>query len=258
MTARVAAFALLAAALPTAAQQADPGLKLRMSELELGATHERLSGGRADWRSLYLEGARQLGERRTVYGGVRETERFGLRDSEGWLGYYHPLSPAWTAMVEAGASAEHRVLPRYFVSGQLLRQLAGGFGVSFGLRHGSYRNSGVDLLQLGAERYWGEFRAAYTLYAGRPQGGPSAVAHRFGVNYYYGERSSVGLSLTSGREAENTGTPAGVVTTAVRNLTIEGRHWLDPAWALGWSVLAHEQGSLYRREGFRIGLRHRF
>lgn len=254
-----AALALLLAAGGAQAQQpADGGLKLRMSEVELGATHERLSGGRPDWRSIYLEGSHPLGERRVIYGGLRETLRFGLADTEIWAGYSHPLGREWTAVVEGSASGEHRVLPKYSALGQLTRHLPGGWGLSAGLKHSEYSLSGVNLLVLGAERYWGNFRAGYNLYAGRPEGATTGVAHRFALNYYYGERSTVGIALAAGREVENVGPPLGVASTDVRSLSLSGRHWFAPSWALSWDLLAHEQGSLYRREGIRLGLRHRF
>lgn len=255
---RLAALFLTAAASAALAQPADGGLKLRMSEIELGITRERLSGARPDWRSVYLEGAHTLAPRRTVYGGVRQTERFGLRDSEESIGYYHPLAPDWNALVEASVSEQHRVLAKYSLFGQLSKQLPEGWALSLGLRHSEYNLTGVNLIVAGVERYWGNFRGAYTLYSGRPEGARSGEAHRFQLNYFYGERSTVGLSVTAGREVENTGPPAGIVTSNVRDVTFTGRHWMTPDWALSWDVLAHEQGNIYRRQGFRIGIRHRF
>jgi YaiO family outer membrane protein len=255
------AAALLGAALCAQAQQkpqADAGLKLRMSEIELGATHERLSGGRPGWRSLYLEGQHRLGERHAVYGGIRETERFNLGDTEVWAGYTRPFGPDWTALVEASASGSHRVLPKYSLFGQVSRRLAAGWSLNLGLRHSEYNLSGVNLLVMGGERYFGNWRAAYTLYNGRPEGASSGSAHRFALSYYYGERSSVGLAFTTGREVENVGPPLGITSTDVRNLTLAGRHWFTPAWALTWELLTQEQGTLYRRDGFRLGLRHQF
>lgn len=258
MTGRVlAALVLVAAAFAARGQVAD-SLKLKLSEIELGASHERLSNGRGDWRSTSLEGAHKFAERQTLYGGVRDTERFGLADTEVWAGYYHPLARDWTALVEASTSGEHHVLPRNSLFGQLAWQLGGGWSLNAGLRHSEYNRTAVDLLVLGAERYWGNFRAAYTMYSGRPEGAPSGLAHRFVLNYYYGDGSSVGASVTTGREVENVGPPTGILVTEVRNLTIYGRHWLSADWGLSWEVLAHEQGSLYRREGFRLGLRYRF
>ena len=256
----LSALLLLLALAPAAAlaQSADGVLRLRMSEVELGASRERLSGGRPDWTGLSLEGVHRFAPRQTLYGGVRETERFGLRDTEIWAGYYHPLAPTWTALVEASASGEHRVLAKHSLFGQLSKQLPGGWGLSAGLRHSEFTRSGVNVLVLGAERYWGNFRAGYNLYAGRPEGAQTGVAHRFSLNYYYGEGSTVGISATAGREVENAGPPTGIITTDVRNLTLTGRYWMTPDWALSWDLVAHEQGSLYRRQGFRLGLRHRF
>lgn len=259
MRARAAAFALALAAVPGHAPAADGAAVPRSSELELGASNERLTGGRADWRSVYLEGAHTFAARRTLYGGVRQTERFELRDTEEWFGYSHPLDAAWTSLIEASASQQHQVLPRYSVFGQLAKQLGEGWGASFGLRHSEYNASGVNLLVAGAERYWGSYRGAYTLYAGRPEGAASTgVAHRLQLNYYYGERSSIGVAAAAGREVENLGPAGGIVTTDVRSLSLAGRHWMTPEWALSWEVSAHQQGDLYRRQGIRLGARRRF
>ena len=160
---RRAAALLLAALLAPAARAqtppplspADAPLKLRMSEVELGASRESLTGGRADWTSTSLEGVHRFGPRQTLYGGVRETERFSLRDTEVWAGYYHPLGEKWTALVEASASGQHNVLPKSSFYGQLSRQLPDGWGLSAGLRHSEYTLSKVNLLVLGAERYFG-------------------------------------------------------------------------------------------------------
>ena len=228
------------------------------TEIEGGFSQEKLSGGRADWKSRYLEAAHKIGERQTVYGGIRETERFGLRDSELSAGYYHPLTASITGLLEGTYSDQHNVLPRYSVGGQLAWQAGNGWVVSGGLRHSEYTATGTDLALLGLERYWSAFRAGYTLYLGKPEGASSASAHRLTFSYYYGDGSSVTLGGTRGREAENVGPPLGVASTDVRSVGILGRHWFAPQWAFTYELLAHEQGTLYRRNGFRLGLRHRF
>jgi YaiO family outer membrane protein len=236
----------------------DPGLKLRMSEIELGATHESLNKGLPDWRSIYLEGAHYIADRQTLYGGIRRSERFDKYDTEEWIGYYHPLAPTWTLLFEGSLSEQHQVLPKGSAFAQIAKQLPYAWGLNLGLRRSEYTTSGVTMLVAGAERYWGDWRGAYTLYSGRPDGGPSAEAHRFQLTRYYGERSYIGASYTFGREVENIGPPVGILTSDVRDLTINGRHWLTRDWALSWDLVAHEQGTLYRREGFRLGLRYRF
>ena len=246
-----------AAALAQSTPPAD-NLRLRMSEIELGATRENLNKGLQDWRSLYLEGAHYIADRQTLYGGLRRTERFNKYDTEGYVGYYHPLAPTWTLLLEGSLSEQHQVLPKGSAFAQVSKLLPYGWGLNVGLRRSEYTTSGVSMLVAGAERYWGNWRGAYTLYSGRPDGGPSAEAHRFQLSHYYGERSSIGVAYTFGQEVENVGPPVGILTSNVKDLTLNGRHWLSPDWALTWDLVAHEQGSLYRREGFRLGLRHRF
>ena len=269
---RAAAGCVLAALLATAPvhAQTEPlsgglrlvdtatGLKAPRNELEIGHSRETLSNNLPDWTSSYLLASHRFGDRHVLYGGLRETRRFGLDDSEVHAGLYYPLGGTWTAQVEGSLSQTHEVLPRHSVYGQLQKSLPGGWGIGFGIRHNEYTLSGSNVLSLLAERYWGNFRGAYTLYSGKPEGASSGSSHRLQLSYYYADRSSVGLSYTDGREVENVGPPRGVLASDVRNWTLSGQHWLTPAWALTYDLVNHEQGSLYRRQGLRLGIRHSF
>lgn len=230
----------------------------RSVEVEVGGTHERLTGNQPDWSSVYLDASRTFRPRHTLYGGLRETRRFNLDDTEAYGGLYYPLSETWTGLVEATGSPSHNVLPQYSVFGQLHKALLPGLVANFGLKHTDYSGSDVRMIVAGGEYYWSSLRAAYTFYSGRLEGAGSAPAHRFQLNHYYGERSSIGIAYTTGRETENVGPPRGVITSDVRDWTITGRHWFAKDWALAYDLLTHEQGTLYRREGFRLGIRHRF
>jgi YaiO family outer membrane protein len=228
------------------------------TEIEAGFTKDNLDSGYDDWRSVYVEGAHHFGPRHTLYGAVRETERFDLRDFEALAGLYYPLAAEWTALIEGSFSPEHNVLPEYSAFGQIHRALPYGWGVALGLRHSQYTSVYTNTLVADLERYWGNWRGAYTLYVGRPQDAPAGTAHRLQLSYYYGERSAVGVSVTYGEEVENVGPPIGVTKTNVRALALFGRHWVTPQWALSYEVYTHEQGDLYTRNGVRLGLRHRF
>jgi YaiO family outer membrane protein len=257
----------VAAAAPVAAQTLPdagtlkPGVVstgLKATELEIGYSHERLTNNLPDWTSSYLLAAHRFGERKTLYGGLRETRRFGLDDTEAHAGLYYPIAASWTSLVEASGSPTHEVLARYSVYGELQKNLGRGWNLGFGLRHSEYSLTASNVLSVYAERYWGNFRGAYTLYSGRPEGASSAASHRVQFNYYYADRSSVGLSYTNGREVENVGPPRGVLTSDVESWMVGGQHWLTPAWALTYDLVNHEQGSLYRRQGLRLGIRHSF
>jgi YaiO family outer membrane protein len=228
-------------------------------DMEVGLSHENLDNGKPDWTSAYMEAAQEFAPRQTLYGHLRQTERFDFRDSELAAGYYHPLSPQWTGLVEGSFSPEHHVLPESSLFAQLSWQFGGGWVASGGARYNSYTDSDARTLSLGLERYFGSYRAFYTLYNGKPQGAASASAQRLGLDFFYcGERCRIGAAVTWGREVEYVGPPIGIITSDVRALGLFGRHWFTPAWAATWDVGTHEQGDLYRRSGIRLGLRHHF
>lgn len=228
-------------------------------EGEGGFTYERLDRDLPDWKSVYLELTHDFAARRTLFGLVRETDRFDQRDTEIAAGYYHPFGAAWTSLVEASASPDHHVLPEVSLLGQMSWLPGAGWVVSAGARYSEYTASSTRLLIGTLERYFGAWRAQYTLYNGKPEDAASATTHRLALDhYYYGERSRIGAALAWGREVEHVGPPVGLITSDVRAFAVLGRHWMTPAWAFTWEAGTHEQGDLYRRTGVRLGLRHRF
>ncbi len=240
------------------AAPAATGIKPPRAEIEIGYGRETLSNNLPDWKQAYVLASYRIGDRQTLYGGLRETRRFGLTDSEAHAGFYSPLGKTWTSQLELGLSPTHEVLPRYSLYGQLHKILGDGWGAGLGLRHSEYTLTATNTLSLMAERYWRNFRGAYTLYSGRPEGAASASSHRFQLNYYYADRSAVGLSYSTGREVEYLGPSRGVISSDVQNWTLSGQHWFTPAWALTYDLVNQEQGSLYRRLGLQFGLRYSF
>ena len=228
-------------------------------EAEAGATYEHLTNDKPAWRSLYLDAMQTFAPRQTLYGTVRETERFDLRDLELAAGYAHPFGAKWTGVIEASHSPDHNVLAETSAFGQLYWVAAGGWTLNAGARYSNYTDSDARVLSAGVERYFGHYRAAYTYYNGKPEDASSASSHRVAFDYYYFEdRSRIGMAVSWGREVENVGPPTGVITSNVRSIYIVGRHWFTDDWAIAWEIGTHEQGDLYQRTGGRLGLRYRF
>ena len=161
-------------------------------------------------------------------------------------------------IVEGSYSPTHEVLAQSSVYAFLQKSFGSGWGLGVGLRHNEYTSTASNVASLLAERYWGSFRGAYTLYSGRPEGASSAASHRLQLSYYYDDRNAVGMSYTNGREVENVGPPRGVVATDVQSWSVGGQHWFAPSWALTYDLTQHEQGTLYRRQGLQLGLRRSF
>jgi YaiO family outer membrane protein len=228
------------------------------NEVEFGLTHDALDNGYADWESAYLDVVHRLGARHAVYGELRETQRFNLRDREMSVGYSHPFSATWTGLVEASVSPDHNVLARNSVFGQLQKSFDDGWGVQAGLRRSEYNSSSTELMVLTGERYWGNYRGAYTFYLGRPQDAGAAPSHLGQLSYYYDERSYLTFGVSSGRQVESLGPGLGVLVTDVTSVSFSGRHWLDSGWGISYEAVVEHQGDLYTRKGMRMGLRHAF
>lgn len=237
---------LLAASAPVAAL-----------DVEIGAGREDLSGALADWRSVHVAAEQSFGERRSLRGSWRQTERFGADDHEWAAGLTLPLSEVWTVGGDATISPSHRVLPEWSFGVELHRRLDDGWGLAFGGRHTEYASAETQQASLGLERYFGSFRAAYMWSTTRLSGAGSSPAQRLQLTHYYAAASSVGVLLGRGREAENV-PPLGVIRSTTDTLAVVGRHWLDRDWALAYEVGLHQQGDFYRRRGVQLALRRVF
>lgn len=227
------------------------------TEFELGTTFDRLSGTYGDWASQYLEGSHTFGPRKTLYGRAQQTQRFSLQDQEVSLGGYYPLLPGWTALAETSVSPSHRVLAAWSMLGQLEIELGHGWVGHLGLRRAAYAANGNTREVLGLEKYWSRFRGAYTLSFNQMDLGGSPMSHQLQLSYYYGDRNTLGLGYAFGQEVESLGLDRFLVSD-IRALALTGRHWFVPGWAVAADLTWTEQGRLYQRQGFRVGLRHLF
>lgn len=223
---------------------------------EAGVARESLTRGLPAWHSRYLNGRWSDDRSRQLFAGIRETERYALRDRELHLGGGLALGAATQLQLEVGSSDTHRVLAARYGTVQWQHQPGGGWSLGAGWRRSSYDNGVTGVVNLGIERYLGNERFAYTLYSGGPDGAGRAPAHRWQWDHYYGERNHVGLAVSHGRETEYS---AGVfVTSRVSGVSLGGAHHLAPGWALVWQGGSVRQGALYTRSGISLGLRHAF
>ena len=79
-----------------------------------------------------------------------------------------------------------------------------------------------------------------------------APAPRMQWSYAFGERGSLSMSLASagnaGRESE----------LEQRPLSVFGRYWFSPDWAVSAESLSRDPTGLFRLQDFRIGVQRRF
>ena len=225
-------------------------------EVEIGFSAERLSNDFASWREGYLSVSKKFKSRQAIYGVYRETNRFRQNDREMTAGFYQPVGKRWTIFAEGSASTTHRVLPKFSTLLQVEHSLKKGWGAQAGWRHTEFNTARTNTGVFTVERYFSNYRAAYTLYVTNLAGAGNSAAHRVQLTRYYNEKSSLNLSFAAGREVENLG--ARVLQTDVQTFGIGGRHWINQHWGLNYNYNFTRQGSIYTRQGFNFGIRYRF
>lgn len=225
------------------------------SDVGLSIGRERLSNGSPDWNDTQLQFNHRFAPRHVGGVTLARTERFGLRDTQLGLSYVRPLQKDWTLALEASASGTHRVLPRHAFGAAVQVEFAPAWLLHGGLKTTSYDAVTVNQGMLMLERYAGSMSASL---AWRPARAYGTTAHAWEAraSYYYGERSSAGLILASGKEAASIGPT--VAITSVDAIALVGRHWFNRHWGINGGFSRTRQGDLYSRNGINLGLQYAF
>lgn len=252
------ALALAALLAGCAAQAADAPGEPRPEplSLEVASGRQQLSNGSPDWTETSARLTHRRGQRHASELGLVQTERFGLRDEQLTGALARPLQPRLTASVDASFSPTHHVLARHHLGATLQYEFAPAWLVHGGLRSTRYDSATVTQATVMLERYLASWRG---LLAWRPVQtlGRSTSSLELRGDYYYADKSSIGLSLADGQEAAQISDTV-LELADVRATTLIGRHWLTPDWALAYEWNSTRQGDFYTRRGWRIGVQHLF
>ncbi len=238
----------------------------------------------ADWRRLSLEGGARPTDTGAAYAQTLPGDPLGLNSPESTGGYWRPLSQSLSSLVETSIVPGTLGGAERSVMGQLGTQFGKGWGMQAGIRRselgvptppevraqtsglgltslpaqGTGPNVGADLGMLTFERFWDRYRGAYTVSAGRADGGATATSHRVQLNYFYASRSSVGLSYTIGRSFDTTLALNAMTPVETSNVGVVGEHWFSPSWAVNYNALIEDRGIEGLKPEIRVGLRLRF
>ena len=249
--ARAALTSPVAAAAPVATAPAQ-----RRHELELSARQDWLDSGFDNWRRQRLDYASTQPEGLGWYGALLREQRFGEWDQGVEAGGVIALDDYWTLQPEVGYQPSPYFLPEWHADLRLQRRLPAGFLAAASVRRTEYETTRVDRLALGAERYWGSWRAGYTLNITDVANAGTPIGHDLALDYYYDGLSHAGVRLTTGEEEAVE--EQRLITSDVRAISLQGRHWLDSRWAVTWELGQHRQGDYYQRRWLQLGLRHAF
>lgn len=228
------------------------------SNFETGGSYENLDRNFASWNSAYIGGFRSFGARSNIYGRASQVQRFDMQDVAIMGGLTKPLTERWTLGVEADYNPAHHFLPQWALQGSAHFRMNHGFGALFNFRHAGYSLLDTDTGSFGLERYWGNFRIAYTLYISQLQSAPAPTFSHLGqIAYFYGDRNQVGIAIGGGQQVMLLG-PGRLANADVESYALLGQHWVTPKWALVYDLSLNVQGTVYTRYGATFGIRYAF
>ena len=223
--------------------------------LLVGAGADSLSNDLPGWDNQFVEAHYEHGENARYSGRVARDARNSEGDiSIGIGGEWRVQS--WFAGAGLTLVTDPAFQARTGLEIYAGRSFGDGWGGAVRYRHRDYDNATIGTVVADVEKYVSDFRFAYSLGLSHLQGASTFSSHTLTGNWYYRDSSSVGVSLSGGREAEAIG-GGRVIETDVRGIALTGRHQLVERLGFHWWLGLHEQGDLYRRRfvGMAVSIR---
>ncbi len=228
-------------------------------EAQFYFSNETLTRNLGTWRSASVYVQRKFDDKQIVWANYRLSDRNGTRDQEFIGGIYKPLAKKWALTLEGMYSPTRQYVGKFSVMGEVEKVFKKGFVGHFGGRFTKYTTVNATTGYGIVEKYWGNNRAAYTLYVTKLSNAGTAPTHRFQYSRYYGERvNTFGFAVSFGREHENLGPTLGILRSKTWSLSFSAKHWFTNNFGLSVDGTIHRQGDLYYRRGLTFGVRYRF
>ena len=230
--------------------------KPRQWTITAGGTHEGLDNDLPSWNHLFTNVGRERSWGRYRFGLARDS-RFGESDLTFSVGGDMRIGPDWSAGLDVAIVDDPWFQPDLSARAFAYRSMQGGWVANLLLQRREYATTAVSSVVPSIEKYVGDYRFAYALGYSRLQGGGGSFNHTLTGNWYYGDRSNIGLTVSTGEESEAIGAGQ-VLQTDVRGIGVNGQQALNDRTDLKWWLGSHEQGEFYRRSFLGMAIAYRF
>jgi YaiO family outer membrane protein len=231
----------------------------KKTEVQINTSYEVLSKNLGSWKSVTLNFRHDFSPRQVVYGSYQKAYRASVADDSISVGLYQPLNKKFTLQLETNVSPNSKFSPKWSGLAQLETKIKPTFFINTGFRKTVYQQAKVNLINAGAEKYWGNYRLVYMAYIGKTKNSGATFSNRIQADRYYGESSSViGADFSVGNEIDSIFNNGTVVKSRVTSIGFGGKHWLNQSFGINYRANFHQQGNFYHRGGVSVGANFRF
>lgn len=226
----------------------------KKSEIQINTDSEFLSKNLGHWKSVTLNFRHDFSPRQVLYGYYQKSYRSTVSSDSVGVGLYQPLNKKFTLQLEASVSPSKKFLPKWSGLAQLGTQIKPTLFINTGFRKTVYQQSKVNVVNIGAEKYWKNYRFSSTAYIGKTKNSGATVSNRFQVDQYYGENSSsISADFAIGNEIDSIFNNGSVVKSRITSVGFSGKHWLNNQFGINYKANFHQQGNFYNRGGTSFG-----
>ena len=212
-----------------------------------GGAVESLSGGLPGWNNQFAELQWRQSDAASYQARLARANRFDVADIQFGLGAEYQLDERWYAGMSVAGGADAEFVAGRSFGAHLGRRFDDGWSIDLRLGYREFEAATVGSYAIATEKYFGDFRAAYTLSLTHLYGATDSIGHVASLTWYATGRHSYRLTVASGEEAEAIA-PGQVLETDVSGVSVGGRHRLTDRLSLDWWAGTHEQGDFYRRD----------
>jgi YaiO family outer membrane protein len=222
--------------------------------VEASYRYDHLTNNRSPWKAVALRLDMQTTDNHFAHASFESTDRFALSDRQIAAGYALPFAETWMIYAAGSYSPTHRVLANRSVELRLTKSFNNGFNLYAGLIHAKYTATTSQQALITGEYYWSDYRFSYTYRLVDVLNAGTGSNNSIQFNKYFSSGNYIGVALGAGEDVEFDGTATPPISDVV-SFSLFGRYMVRPGWSLVYSYNYHEQGDLYSRNGFILGLR---
>lgn len=219
----------------------------------VGAGHDDLSEGLPSWNNQFVETLYEKSGRYLLAARLGRDVRYDTADYSLRLAGNRTWSSDWFTGADVILADDAAFQADFGFGISAGRPFGDDWVATIGYRRKEYTAETVGSFAGTLEKYHGNFRFAYTANSSRLHGASSFAGHTLTSNWYFSDNASIGLTISTGKEAESLGNGQ-VLESDVSGLSLSGRYQLNARYGLQWWLGTHDQGDFYRRQFFGMAV----